>query len=76
LVLEFKDLFSDAIKLRLRSDVAVGTSLSGVSDSSAISAIASAEIYQKNRKKSLLLSMLNQLMIVMMKVFAKIVQTN
>jgi asparagine synthetase B (glutamine-hydrolysing) len=50
LVLEFKDLFSDAIKLRLRSDV-VGTSLSGGLDSSAISAIASAEYTKKIERK-------------------------
>lgn len=51
LIKEFKSIFTNSISLRLRSDVIVGTCLSGGLDSSAISCLASKEYSKKSSEK-------------------------
>ncbi|MFC1975744.1 asparagine synthase (glutamine-hydrolyzing) [Chloroflexota bacterium] len=46
---QFSDLFQDSVRLRLRSDVPVGTCLSGGLDSSSIVSVANQLIFGNNR---------------------------
>jgi asparagine synthase (glutamine-hydrolysing) len=50
-VAQFDELFHDSIKKRLRSDVAIGTSLSGGLDSSSVAAISHAFVSPQQTQK-------------------------
>lgn len=47
---QFLDLFKDSIKLRLRSDVEIGSCISGGMDSTSIASLASEQLHAENNR--------------------------